>query len=263
MNQQDKVARFRNLHDKGNILVLPNAWDAASARMVQEAGAKAIATSSAALAWSNGHADGQGMTREVALAAVRRILRVVTVPVSVDSEAGYSDDAAQVVAHVKALAELGVAGINLEDGRGAPDLLAAKIAAIKASGVAMFVNARCDVYLSNLVGEGKREELVRRGRLYRDAGADGLFAPAVTDPADIAAIVAATPLPVNILVMRAAPPVAKLRELGVRRISTGALMGRAAYGKTAVAAKMLLGEGRYDAIFETSTDCPDFNALFG
>lgn len=260
--QKDRVAQFRALHGKGDILVLPNAWDAASARMIEQAGAKAIATSSAALAWANGFADGHGMSREVALDGARRILAAVTLPVTVDSEAGYSGDPREVAAHVRALAEMGVAGINLEDGFGEPEALAAKIAAIKAAGIEIFINARCDVYLSDLVKDGKRAELIRRGRMYRDAGADGFFAPAVADADDIAAVVAAIDLPVNILVMRVAPPVAKLKALGVRRVSTGSVLGRSAYGAAMRGAKMLLEDGRYDAIFATSAEAPDFNALF-
>ncbi len=259
--QKDRVAQFRDLHD--DLLVLPNAWDAASARMVQEAGGLAVATSSAALAWSNGYADDQGMPREVALAATREVLRAVTVPVTVDSEAGYSDDPAEVAAHVAALAALGVAGINLEDGHGAPETLAAKIAAIKASGTEMFINARCDVYLFGLTADdAKRDELIRRGKLYAAAGADGFFAPALINLTDIATVAEAVTLPLNILVMKGIAPVAELKAAGARRISAGALPGRAAYGAALKAAKMMLEEGRYDAIFAHSGDCPDFNKLF-
>ena len=124
-SQSDRVAQFRGAHAKGQILVLPNAWDAASARLVQDAGAKAVATSSAAVAWSNGYADGEGMSRDVAIAATREVLRVVSVPVTVDSEAGYSSDPAQVAEHCMHLIEIGVAGLNIEDGKETPDLLAA------------------------------------------------------------------------------------------------------------------------------------------
>ena len=198
----------------------------------------------------------------MALAATQQVLDVVTVPVSVDSEAGYSDDPVQVAAHVAALAAMGVAGINLEDGRGVPDLLAAKIAAIKASGTQIFINARCDVYLFDLVPDvAKRDELIRRGRLYAAAGADGFFAPCITDLADIAAVAEAIALPLNVLLMKGLAPVSQLKTAGARRVSAGALIGRAAYGMAARAVKMLLEEGRADAIFESSSDCPDFNRL--
>src|ERR1700761_8151232 len=196
-SQKDQVTEFRALHAKGNILVLPNAWDAASARLVQDAGAKAVATSSAAVAWSNGYADGEGMSREVALAATKEVLRVVSVPVTVDSEAGYSSDPAKVADHVMGLIDTGVAGLNIEDGKEPPDLLAAKIRAIKSTaktkGVDIFVNARADVYLQNLVPDDQKlAEMIRRTKLYTEAGADGIFAAFMTDIAQIRDVVAAT-----------------------------------------------------------------------
>lgn len=267
-SQKDRVAQFRDAHAKGKILVLPNAWDAASARMAQDARAKAIATSSAAVAWCHGYADGETMPREVVMTATREVLRVVGLPVTVDSEAGYSADSAKVADHVMTLVDLGVAGINIEDDTDEPGLLVAKIAAIKsvakAKGADIFINARADVYLKNLVpDDAKLAEIIRRGILYRDAGADGFFAPAVTDIKDIREIVSAVDLPVNILMMRAVPPIAEMKAAGVRRISTGALIGRAAYGKAVKTIRMLMDDGKPDAIFETSGDCPDFNEAFG
>ena len=266
--QKESFETFRALHAPGKMLVLPNAWDAASARLAQEAGAKAIATSSAAVAWCHGFADGETMPREVIMTAARETLRVVTVPVTVDSEAGYSADPARVAEHVMLLIDLGVAGINLEDGRNPPELLVSKIQAIKAAakarGTDIFINARADVYLANLVPDDRKlAELIRRGRLYAQAGADGFFAPALTGLEDIREVVGAVDLPLNILAMKAVAPIAQLKDAGVRRLSAGALIGRSAYGKAARAVKMLLDEGKYDAIFETSGDCPNFNALFG
>jgi 2-methylisocitrate lyase-like PEP mutase family enzyme len=267
-SQKDRVAQFRDTHAKGRFLVLPNAWDAASARMAQDAGAHAIATSSAAVAWCHGYADGEGMPRDVVMTATREVLRVVDLPVTVDSEAGYSADPAKVAEHVMALIDLGVAGINIEDGTEEAGLLVAKIAAIKsaakAKGADIFINARADVYLKNLVpDDAKLAEMIRRGVLYRDAGADGFFAPAVMQMKDIRDIVSAVDLPVNILMMRPVPPMVEMKAAGVRRISTGALIGRAAYGKAVKAIGMLLDEGNPNAIFETSGDCPDFNKAFG
>ncbi len=267
-SQADRLAHLRALHAPGNILVLPNAWDAASAVLTQQAGAAAISTSSAAVAWANGYADGEAMPRSVALHAARAVLRVAGVPVTVDSEAGYSADPDEVAAHVIALVEVGAAGINIEDGREPPELLAAKIAAIKTAartrGADIFVNARSDVYLADLVPDAnKRGETVRRGQLYRSAGADGFFAPLVRELSDITAIAAAIDLPLNVLVMKGLAPVAALKQAGARRVSAGALLGRAAYGTAARAVKMVLEEGRYDAIFDSSGDCPDFNKLLG
>jgi 2-methylisocitrate lyase-like PEP mutase family enzyme len=264
--QSEQVTQLRALHRQ--MLVLPNAWDAASARMAQELGAKAVATSSAAVAWANGYADGEGMPRDVVLAATRAVLRVLRVPVTIDSEAGYSDDPAVVAAHVLELVDIGVAGINLEDGRGSPDLLAAKIAAIKATaratGADIFINARCDIYLFDLVPDAQKlEALVARGRLYKAAGADGFFAPLIKDLGDIAKVAQAIDLPLNVLMTKGLAPVADLQKAGARRVSAGALTGCAAYGQGARAMKMALAEGRYDAMFETSGDCPAFNSFFG
>ncbi len=266
--QSERLSQFRALHAPGRILVLPNAWDAASARMAQELGAEAIATSSAAVAWCHGYADQEHMPTGTALAAAQEIIRVVTVPVSVDSEAGYSEDPAKVARHVLALIEAGAAGVNLEDGTSPPELLCRKIRAIKQAAKSrdadIFINARCDVYLQNLApDERKLEESLRRGKLYAEAGADGLFMPGMSDLSQIRAVVDAIALPVNLLIMKTVPPIAELKAAGVRRVSAGALTGRAAYGAAHHAMKTLLSDGKYDAIFATSGDCPNFNGLFG
>jgi 2-methylisocitrate lyase-like PEP mutase family enzyme len=266
--QTERLSQFRALHTPGRCLILPNAWDAASARMAQELGAEAVATSSAALAWCHGYADKEYLPTGTTLWAVREIVRVVTVPVTVDSEAGYSPDPEKVAAHVCRLIDAGAVGINLEDGTEAPELLCTKIGAIKRAAKAMqadiFINARSDVYLQNLVPDGaKLAEIIRRGKLYAQAGADGFFAPAMHDLQEIAEVAGAVDLPLNILAMKVVPPVAELKKAGVRRVSVGALLGRAAYGAAVRAAKILLEQGRYDAVFETSGDCPNFNGLFG
>jgi 2-methylisocitrate lyase-like PEP mutase family enzyme len=268
MNQKQRVDEFRALHAPGQCLVLPNAWDAASAKIAEAASAKAVATSSAAVAWCHGYADGDVMPRDVVMAATRDVLRVVNLPVTVDSEGGYSNDPAKVADHVMALIDLGVAGINLEDAKSPPDLLAAKIKAIKAAakakGADIFINARADVYLANLVHDDQKlAEIIRRGKLYAEAGADGFFAPAVNELNAVSEVVRAIALPVNILMMKASPTNADLKTAGVRRISAGASISRAAYGATVRAMKMLLDEGRPDAIYATSGDCPDFNKAFG
>jgi 2-methylisocitrate lyase-like PEP mutase family enzyme len=268
MDQKQRVAEFRALHAPGQWLVLPNAWDAASAKIAEIAGAKAVATSSAAVAWCHGYPDGDVMPRDVVMAATREVLRVVSLPVSVDSEGGYSADPAKVADHVMALIDLGVAGINIEDGTEPAELLVAKIKAIKAAakakGADIFINARADVYLKNLVPDEKKPaEMTRRVKLYTEAGADGLFAPFANDVAHIRQIVAATNLPVNILANKSAPDIAALKAAGVRRLSIGAITGRAAYGQAMLGVKMLLDEGKYDALFAPSGECPDFNKAFG
>jgi 2-methylisocitrate lyase-like PEP mutase family enzyme len=220
-SQKDRLTQFRALHSKGEFLVLPNSWDAASARMAEEAGAKALASSSAAVAWCHGYPDGEGMPRDVVLTSVREIARVTTLPLTVDSEAGYSSNLREVAAHVMTLIDMGVAGINIEDGTEPASLLADKIRAIKLTakekGADIFINARSDVYLKNLVPDDKKlSEITARGILYRDAGSDGFFAPAVNDIAHIREIVAAVDLPLNILMMRATPPLGESGRCSAR-----------------------------------------------
>ncbi|MGA9794055.1 MAG: isocitrate lyase/phosphoenolpyruvate mutase family protein [Rhizomicrobium sp.] len=265
--QRETAEKFRALHARGRLLILPNAWDAASAKLAETACAEAIATSSAALAWSHGYADGQFLPATVFLAAVREIVRIAKVPVTVDSEMGFADTPDGTAQFVMALAEAGVVGINIEDRASPPELLAAKIKAIKtaakAKGADIFINARTDVYLHNLVNDGEKvAEVIRRGKLYAEAGADGLFVPALNDLAGLREVANAIDLPINVLTMKATPPVAQLKEAGVRRVSAGAGPGRAAYGAAARAMKMLMDEGKYDAMFSSAADCPDFNKLF-
>jgi 2-methylisocitrate lyase-like PEP mutase family enzyme len=264
--QRETAEKFHALHARGRLLILPNAWDAASAKLAETAGAEAIATSSAALAWSHGYADGQFLPATAFLAAVREIVRIAKVPVTVDSEMGFADTPDGVARFVLSLAEVGVVGINLEDGTSPPELLVAKIKAIKAAAkdADIFINARTDVYLANLVGDDvKLAEAIRRGKLYAAAGADGLFVPALNDLSGIREVVGAIDLPVNILTMKATPPIAQLKEAGVRRVSAGAAPGRAAYGAAMRGMKMLLDDGKYDAIFSSAADCPNFNKAFG
>lgn len=265
--QRTQTATFRALHAPGNLVVLPNAWDAASARLAEELGAKAVATSSASLAWSHGYSDGQAVPTTTLLAAVAEIIRVVRVPVSVDSEAGYADDPAKVADHICALADLGVAGINLEDAKAPAELLAAKIAAIKAAlsaqGSDVFLNARCDVFLHKLTPpEAALAETIARGKRYLQAGADGFFVPAMVDLAQLQAVANSVALPLNAMVVTTLPPIAALKAAGVRRVSAGAATGRAAFGAAHRAMKQLLEDGTYDAIFSASEGVPNMNALF-
>jgi 2-methylisocitrate lyase-like PEP mutase family enzyme len=185
----------------------------------------------------------------------------------VDSEAGYSSEPAAVADYAARLIDLGVAGINLEDGRAAPDLHARKIEAIKARAVRMggdlFVNARSDVYLLNLVPhEEALAETLARGRRYGDAGADGFFVPFVKDRIAIAEIAKTIDLPLNILALKGTPNVAALKELGVRRVSTGSGPGKASYGAALKAMRRVLDDGEYDAIFAAAEGLPDLNAAF-
>ncbi len=263
----EKTALFRKLHGPGELLVLPNAWDAGSARLVEDTGAKAIATSSAALSWAHGYADGETIPPETLLGAVRELARVIAVPLSVDAEAGLDATPQMVADFVVQLIEAGASGINLEDGNSPPELLAEKIRAIKdkvkRKGADIYINARADIYLRNLTTPGtKLEGMIARGKAYAQAGADGFFAPGVFEIADIKAIVGAVDLPLNILVWPGLAPIAELKAAGVRRVSAGSATARAALGALRAATKQMLETGRYDAMFKSAEGLANMNALF-
>lgn len=187
---------FRRLHAGPDLLILPNCWDAGSARIIESLGARAVATSSAAVCWSHGYADGHHLPVEALATTVREITRVIGIPLSCDFEGGYADEPAAVADNVARIIDAGAVGINLEDGRIPADQHVRKIAAVRQAadkaGVALFINARTDVYLKGLAEPADAvAEVLRRAALYRDAGASGLFAPGVLIAEEIAAIAAA------------------------------------------------------------------------
>jgi len=256
---------FRRLHHDG-VLLLPNAWDAGSARLIESLGAKAIATTSAGVAWSHGYADGDLLPVPLLMTTVSEIARVVRVPLSIDVESGYSDDPAAVFALVLQVIDAGGVGINIEDGTGAPDELCAKIEQARRAatrrGVEIFVNARTDVYLRSLASpEGRVAETIRRAALYQAAGADGIFAPGVTDRAEIRSLASATRLPLNILARPNLPTATQLAELGVRRLSAGSWVASAALGRVRSAVGGFLGDGACEGLFENAFPYAEFNTL--
>jgi 2-methylisocitrate lyase-like PEP mutase family enzyme len=228
---------FRDRHSSGEPLVLPNAWDAASARVIEQAGAEAIATTSAGVAWSLGYPDGDHLQAEDAVAVVARIVRVVDVPVTADIESGYGD----VTTTVKMVADAGAVGINIEDGA---EPQPQRIADARAASGDLFVNARIDTFL---FGVGGVDETVRRARAYLDAGADGIFVPGVVDLDIIRELVERIPAPLNVMAGPGAPPVSELASAGVRRVSVGAAIPVAAYSLVASSAAEILRFGTYDA----------------
>ncbi|HEY3822458.1 MAG TPA: isocitrate lyase/phosphoenolpyruvate mutase family protein [Polyangiaceae bacterium] len=258
---------FRSLHHAERVLVLPNAWDAASARLVEECGATAIATTSAAVAWAHGRADGEQLEPAALLATVRAIVRVVRVPVSVDAEAGYSDAPEGIEGVMTALVDAGAVGVNLEDGVVAPERLAEKVGVAKRAaaraGAELYVNARTDVYLKNLAtGDAAVAETLRRARMYRDAGADGLFVPGLVDPESIRTIAREAGLPLNLLARANLAPVEQLWTLGVRRLSVGGSLALAALGLVRRATRELLDRGTYGALFAESVAGGELNGWF-
>ncbi|MEO3432953.1 isocitrate lyase/phosphoenolpyruvate mutase family protein [Inquilinus sp. CAU 1745] len=243
----DTAALFRRLHEGPDLLLLANAWDPGSARLIESLGAPAIATTSAGVAWAHGYPDGDALPVELLAATVAGIARIVRAPLTVDVEGGYSDDPALVGENVARLADAGAVGINIEDGTESPDLLCAKIERVKRdcarTGVDVFVNARTDVFLRGLAGEGKAvAETLDRARRYREAGADGLFVPGLTDPAGIGEVVQGTDLPVNIMARPTLPSPADLKDLGVRRLSAGSSIAEEIWRHTAALAADFIGK---------------------
>jgi 2-methylisocitrate lyase-like PEP mutase family enzyme len=258
--------RFAGRHRSGPLLLLPNAWDAGSARLMQALGAEAIATTSAGLAWSLGYPDGDRLPPAEYEAALRRILRVVDCPVTADAEGGYADDAAQAGQHVARLLGAGAVGVNLEDGSGPALLLAQKIEASKSeaarAGLGLWVNARCDVYLRQLAPGRALAETLERAALYARAGADSLFVPGVA-PADIAALVQGQSLPLNVMARPDLPPLAELQRLGVRRLSAGSAIAQKAWATARDAGAAFLADGCTASLFEASASYASINDVFG
>jgi 2-methylisocitrate lyase-like PEP mutase family enzyme len=209
----DQARRFRSLHTSSRPLALANAWDVASARVIEAAGAPAIATTSAGVAWSLGSPDGDALTRERALELISRISAAVAVPVTADIEGGYGQDAADVAKTVTGVLAAGAVGVNIEDGTRPPGELAARLAAARQAadraGADLFLNARIDTYLFGLGDPDTRlAETLDRARRYVDAGADGIFVPGVTDTTTIAALARAILVPLNVMAGPGAPKVA-------------------------------------------------------
>jgi len=253
---------FRARHASG-LLILPNAWDAASAALSVAAGAKAVATTSAGVAWALGWPDGAAPPEGELLGALARIVRAAgTTPVSADIEGGFSDDPETVAGVVRRVAETGAVGINIEDATGPAEALADKIAAARAAvGGDLFINARCDLWLRAIgPAEGRLEEAARRATLYRAAGADGLFMPGVTEAATITALVGLG-MPLNLLGRAALPDAAGLEALGVRRLSAGSNIAAAAYAAADRLTRGFLADGSSAAQLGEAMDYGALNAL--
>jgi 2-methylisocitrate lyase-like PEP mutase family enzyme len=274
VSQSDRAELFRQLHQR-RPLVLPNAWDAASARVIELAGAAAIASTSAGVSWTHGRPDGQKLTRKEMIEVVRRMVEAVGLPVTADIEGGYGDGSARDVADtVRDLIAVGAVGINLEDTPGqagevliALDAQTARIRAAREAAAAasgdLVINARTDVYLFQVGAPASRfAAVVERANAYRAAGADCVFVPGVIDPATIGALVRAIDGPVNIMAAPGAPSTADLGRLGVARVSVGPAITLASLASTRLAARELLERGTYGAL-EDGLPFPEVNAMFG
>ena len=263
----EAAAAFHRLHEGPEPLLLANAWDAGSARLMESLGAKAVATTSAGVAWTHGYPDGDVLPVRMLVSTVVAIARAIRVPLTVDVEGGYSDDPAAVEESVARVVEAGAVGINIEDGSGAPDSLCRKIERAKRAGqhfgIDLFVNARTDVYLRGLAPEGKRvAEALSRAKLYRDAGASGIFVPGLRDAGEIRAIAAEAGLPLNVMAWPGLPPAAELARLGVRRLSAGSGIAQALWGKAATLAADFLKSGQSEPLGDGAMAYPAINALF-
>lgn len=262
-NGQAAKARTLRLLHGGEILVLPNAWDAGSAAAIAAAGAKAIATTSGGVAWSLGRPDGQVLTRQEMAGQVRRIADAVDVPVTADVEGGYGPAPEDVAQTVEAVIEAGGVGVNIEDSR-APEgplftpreqaerLRAGRAAAERAGLPDLVLNVRTDVFLFG-VGEprGRLDEVIARASVYAEAGADCLFVPGLVDLDTLASLVKATSLPINVMARPGAPTVAEFETVGVSRVSLGTSVAQSAYALARRAAAEALTKGSYDELVET------------
>lgn len=265
--------QFLKLHDRTRILVLPNAWDAASARIFEETGFAAIGTSSAGVAFSLGYPDGQKISRQEVLEVVRRISRVVNVPVTADVEAGFGSTPEQVAETARAVIDAGAVGMNLEDGAAdKPDFLedlnkqkeiiGAVLEAAESAGVPFVLNARTDIYLYGMgPTETRLSRTIDRLNAYHAAGAQSLFAPGVKDKEAIAQLARGIDAPLNILATAGTPPVAELQDLGVARVSIGSGPMRATLGFLGRMARELRDEGTFNLMTEGTLSYADANRL--
>ena len=274
ISQIDKALQFRQRHRGPGALVLPNAWDVASARIIEEAGFPAIATTSAGIAFSLGYPDGQRIPREEMIARIARIARAVKVPVTADIESGYGSTPEDAARTARELVQAGAIGMNLEDASGNPDqplldlslavekIKAARLAAAQLR-VPMVVNARTDVYLlPDAQPAAGYYEAHRRLTAYRDAGADCVFAPGLKDPETIGRLVRDLQCPVNILAVAGTPSVPELEKLGVARVSLGSGPMRATLGLLRKMAEELKADGTYSAL-DAAIPYAEVNKLLG
>ena len=251
--QSDKAREFAALHISGKPLVLYNAWDVGSAKAVRDSGAKAIATGSWSVAAAQGFADGEALPIERVVDNIARIAAAVDVPVTLDFEGGYARDASGLERNVRRIIDAGAIGINFEDRIVDGDALysvdeqSARIAAVRraadAAGIPLFINARTDLFLRAEPGRHRDhvDEAIARAQAYATAGASGLFVPGLRDEKLIARVCFDAPLPVNVMFLPELPPLRRLGELGVARLSYGPRPYRDMMAALTAAAKSALG----------------------
>jgi 2-methylisocitrate lyase-like PEP mutase family enzyme len=249
MSRADRRARFRALHAREELFVMPNPWDVGSARLLEAAGFEALATTSAGFAWSLGKLD-QRVSRDELVAHVAELTGATSLPLNVDSERCYPEDPGGIAATVALLSDAGAAGFSIEDYDPATDRIdAVELAAERVAEAAeaahgvpepLVLTGRAE---NHLRGVDDLDDTIARLIAYREAGADCLYAPGLTDLAQIARLVEAVDAPVNVLALAGGPTLAELGSVGVRRVSTGSLLAGAAYGALLAGAHELLDEG--------------------
>ncbi|MCO1334158.1 isocitrate lyase/phosphoenolpyruvate mutase family protein [Microbulbifer sp. OS29] len=256
---------FTQLHQAAAPLVLPNAWDAASALLCQNTGALAVGTSSAAVAWSLGYADGGALPVEEHLHAIARIARVTSLPLTVDIEDGYSQNPEEIAELACKMVKLGVVGINIEEGRGIPEPLSEKIHAIRKAlnGRPLFINARTDVYLNALASGDKAINMcIERLELYKSAGADSGFVPGLAAVEEARSLAAGINLPLNIMLLPGMAPVSEFFAAGIKRFSTGPALFQSVYGHLNESLKQLTPVKSNTDLFSKALDYSTLNSAF-
>lgn len=273
---RQKAEAFLGLHEDASVLVLPNAWDAVSAKLFEKEGFKAVGTTSAGISSSLGYPDGERMSLEENISVVRCIVRAVDLPVSVDIEAGYADTTEGVVRSAREVLKAGAVGLNLEDGTGDParplfdlPVMKERVRAIRemtvVEEVPLVLNARTDVYL--LPGEKSEKDLkhaVERGNAYREAGADCIFVPDLgdLDKESIARLVREIEAPLNIIAGATTPPIPELREIGVSRLSLGPRPMRAMLALLRRISREILVGGTYHQMTDETLAYAEINQWF-
>ena len=271
-SQKEKAEDFRALHHGRRILILPNGWDVPSARLFEDAGFPAIATSSAGMLVSLGYPDGEVIGRTEFVSAVGRIARVLSVPLSADVVAGFGKTTKEVLVTVKAILKTGAVGINIEDFTHATRKLypiERQVENVKAirklgetTGIPLVINARTDALRFAEGDEGARlKEAVRRATAYRDAGADCVYPMGLVDADSITNFVKALDFPINVMVRKSLPPISELQRLGIARVSFGPSPSYAAMGLLKRAAKEVLEKGTYENLIEGAITFDELNAL--
>lgn len=273
-SQAERARRFHALHHEQKLFIIGSVWDAASAVIFEQEGFTALGTSSAGIAYAQGLPDGERAPLTDMIAAIARIARSVSIPVSADLESGYGASPAEVAETCRLALEAGAVGVNLEDARpGAATLTDLKrqceiIRAVRLAsdrcGIPLFINARTDAFWLSLWDAPRRlSESIARCRAYVDAGADGVFVPGALDPPTLSSLVRATAAPLNVLAMPGCPDIATLQALGVRRLSQGSGPARAMLGLAGRIARELLNQGRYTSFHQGSIGYAQANSLFG